>query len=625
MPETSHFVFSLGLIPVQEWIGEARRSRDLLAGSVFLSYVMARVLGGLEPAPGDEIVLPLPPAGRSFSDLAQQSFAESLAQPYGIPNRASGFLASTTPDHVRTVLGRLQGEVVATTWEDLKKEHLADFLNERGLGRAAWAGLREAFGEYLRATAGGGDCPVQLVWCALPWDGAPEHRPEALDHIDWAYDDVKRTRAVRPWTHGSEAAKCNQCGRREAIGPTQDFQTWRRWQDQLATLRTVETGWRIDPGERHCYVCLAKRLAGYAVRTRFPSTGDVATGPWLDRVEASGRGGLVQELRETDLGKEDLGRTLLSSEEKLRQLGATDALEARRRLEHAIDRHNHTLAPGAPPIPARPRPYVAILTFDGDDMGRKVREHLEAVPRGMNEFATTARELIDERTDRHAGIFYLGGDEGLVMAPAGSALELALALHERFTRCFQDLADPPTLSMGLAFFEYSRPLSGAIETARTALRTAKERQGKSSLGVSVETSSGSVWHVVRPWGGTAWQRLAAAVDLIRRGRLASGWPHDAERFLLTLEPGAWGRPGVPEAALAELRRLFARRVAAPAGPARRAAVEAAWAEIQGDAWLADGKERIEPDELHLLAFLARQALDRAPETEAVVETETARG
>ena len=42
------YVFSLGLIPVQEWIAQARRSRDLRAGSVFLWHVMAKLLARLD-------------------------------------------------------------------------------------------------------------------------------------------------------------------------------------------------------------------------------------------------------------------------------------------------------------------------------------------------------------------------------------------------------------------------------------------------------------------------------------------------------------------------------------------------------------------------------------------------
>ena len=83
-------VFSIGLIPVQEWIAQARRSRDLRAGSVFLWHTLARVLARLEEDFAAEIWLPRPPRGRTFRELASLPFSQALAEPYGIPNRASG-------------------------------------------------------------------------------------------------------------------------------------------------------------------------------------------------------------------------------------------------------------------------------------------------------------------------------------------------------------------------------------------------------------------------------------------------------------------------------------------------------------------------------------------------------
>jgi hypothetical protein len=72
-------VFSLGLIPVQEWIAQARRSRDLRAGSVFLWYTMARVLARLEqPDFAAEIWLPRPPRGWTFQKLAALPFSQAL-------------------------------------------------------------------------------------------------------------------------------------------------------------------------------------------------------------------------------------------------------------------------------------------------------------------------------------------------------------------------------------------------------------------------------------------------------------------------------------------------------------------------------------------------------------------
>ncbi len=68
------YVFSLGLIPVQEWIAQARRSRDLRAGSVFLWHVMAKVLARLErESEVSGARTPSLPEG-GFKDLADRDF-----------------------------------------------------------------------------------------------------------------------------------------------------------------------------------------------------------------------------------------------------------------------------------------------------------------------------------------------------------------------------------------------------------------------------------------------------------------------------------------------------------------------------------------------------------------------
>ena len=76
------YVFSLGLIPVQDWIAQARRSRDLRAGSVFLWHTLAKLLARLEGESTQlgtvEIWTPEPPP-RGFDGLAGLSFQEALS------------------------------------------------------------------------------------------------------------------------------------------------------------------------------------------------------------------------------------------------------------------------------------------------------------------------------------------------------------------------------------------------------------------------------------------------------------------------------------------------------------------------------------------------------------------
>jgi hypothetical protein len=527
----SGFVFSLGLVPVQEWIAEARRSRDLKAGSAFLAYVMWRLLARLKEE-GATVLLPWP-----SQEEAPRSFGDALEK-YGIPNRASGLLRTIDADSVKSLLGSLQ-KAVEGAWDERRSLALRQELPR--LASDVWPELAPHVKRYLERVPAGEDCPLTLVWVAAPVSGdldSAEVRRGALGLIDRLYSDVKRTRPVRPWRHGSGAGKCNQCGKREAVGPD-DFDAWRDWSATLAGQAWIERGVRIDPGERLCCVCLTKRVAGYSGdRKPFPSTGEIAMTPWIEQVEAQ-----------------------------------------------------------------KSPSYLALMTFDGDNMGRWVHKAAEGIPERIATFAKSAKELLEKYA-----VFYLAGDEGLAMVPASRALDLASELRETFLR---DLGEGPTLSVGLAFFEYTRPLRGAIEAARSALRQAKALEGKNALAVAVETASGNRWAFAAHWGDD-WSRIRTAVDLVRKGDLSSGWAHDVESFLETIPEKAWEEP-VVKAARAEVRRLLFRRLQLKGGTAeeKRANRLKVWSDLRGEAWWPeDGRghmEKPQPEQFHLIGFLSRQA------------------
>ena len=608
---TTH-LFSLGLVPVQAWVEEARRSRDLRAGSVILWWTMARVLHTLEEELSAEIVLPPSPEG-GFERLAGKTLAEALHEPYGVPNRATGYCRAESAEKVEEVLRGLEQTAVGSAWSQVRAclfdptraqpPHPPD-------RRAFFAALSPHLEAYAKATGETGDCPFLLVWVATPVDERPTDTAglrEDLAKIDRLYTDVKRTRPIKAWGWGARVPKCNQCGRREAIGPRDTARVWRRWeQETWNQLEWVEEGYVVDREERLCPVCLARRLAAYpreekAKRWRFSSTGEVAASLWIQAFEDADQElrEVLGEIRKTALGREDLGRALYLSEavldepkhEKLRRLRGE--LEARLRLVN----QNRELA-----LPTSPPSYLALLAFDGDWMGKQIREDPAEVPKGLVRFQEAAGQ---EVADAQGEAFYLAGDEGLVMAPVGTALGLALALRRRFEEAFEELATSPTLSVGLAFFEQSRPMRGAIQQARRALREAKAEDGKNSLGAFVETASGSRWGYVAPWG-PAWERIEGAVRRVRRGELSASWAYDVERFLESLSSEDWRVLAAEPAALrAEVRRLFLRRLGE--GRADREQGLEWWNELPGETWWEGEPARgPEPEQFHLIGFLSRQ-------------------
>lgn len=673
----SRYSFSLGVVPVQAWIAEASRSRDLRAGSTFLSWLMAKLLVHLEEVLSvDETPrIPLEPeleqGSGFFRRLAEGTFAAALAKEYSIPNRASGF-CEDGKRRVEDIFPALFDEVVEPTWRAWKKDFLTSPPNSDGAATylESLAAHRAAYEERVGQA---GDCPFQVVWVVRRLDarddglavrgfrgwlarfvpswlqpsaGEEETPPEPgrddsddrdpLQDVHHLYSQVKRSRRIRPWKGAPEEGrgipKCTVCGRRESSGPTAAMEDWRDFHRKNDEEGWVKHGWRIDPGERLCYVCLARRLSAYANPDgAFPSTAAVAAAPWIAAVKAAG--GKVAAALETFEGaatgpvdKGDVPRALYASPRELRERDLVGVLKARDELLKAVATHRQPGAgdrSGEARLPApEPPSYLALVAFDGDDMGGHVDEDPTGVPEKLNAFAADARECLTYPGG--PAIFYLGGDEGLALLPAAGALAQVRDLRERFVTRFAE--EGATLSAGLVFFEQKRPMGGALREARRLLQVAKSApprpgspKGKDSLAVAVETASGSRWKLAAPWG-PVWQRIAAAVEMVDTGNLASGWAYDVESFLRSMDDGSWtGVASQPELVRHEVRRLLHRRVTARAGKRaedRRRWAEASWrGDLQGERlWekVGSGPALRDAEQFHLIGFLARQLATAPP-------------
>ncbi len=621
----SVIAWSIGLIPVQEWIAEARRSRDLKIGSAMLSWLMAVAL---ERVVDDAGVLFVPSLDRvSVDAAAKQSASDLLRTRYGIPNRASGWWPGKSLADVAGALKELQGRVDAK-WDDLRKA--VEPTIHPGLLR-----------QYLQFAVN----PVRVIWCAQPLSAANpdqltrQEKVAGLEQIEQLYQAVKRTRPITPH-QGTPVGKCGQCAKREATGPS-NWNKWRGFQTSLEAEPVIRKGLRLDVGERLCAVCLLKRFAGYATDEAFPSTSEIASRDWLFRVQTfQDLLALVAQWRtRAEEVDEDDPYPLLYARTVERRLKATPEAErpptARvgQTLRELSDRIEHM----HPELPKQPSEYLAVVTFDGDDMGRAVQTNPDRIPAALLAFASRLGD--NAQGVFRATPFYLGGDEGLLLCPVETCMELAANIQKTFALAMeealpdQEQSRRPTISVGIAVFDRERPLGAAIKSARDALEGAKGLDGKNGLGINVSTASGNSWTALDHWG-EGWQRVVAALELVRARRLSSGWAYDVETLLETLPPSFFeeqeetGR----DALRAEVRRITYRRTI-PSPEARdaddrmreRAAV---WERLLGPAWWAGSPDTAQRDhaaaQLHLIAFLARElqtsVANEAPQT---VETEAA--
>jgi len=610
----SKIVWSLGLVPVQVWIAEARRSRDLLAGSTILSWLMARMLRCLGKH-GAIVELPAMPS--ALLDVYQNGLGQILSQErltYGIPNCASGTIPSTLPT-AEKLFRRMEAEL-AKAWTDLTKE-TAD--SARKSAKELWT--------LVEPSVIAAECPFQVVWCLVP-DSAGD-----LASVDSLYDAAKRSRRIAEH-HGFRVPKCTQCGRREAAGGS-NLARWRQFRSELEELPEIKLGLRIAAAETLCGVCTLKRFAGYLAPIAFPSTSAIAARDWLYLIESfSDLRGLLEEL-ESSIGQVPgfdsdwadrapllFPRSLLAESHRARQLkdaqktAALEAVEgAQKRLVQGIDATNSRSL--QPAIPVAPPNYAAVISFDGDNMARCVRERREDLPKKIVSFQRALAERVDRQSepgaiDALAGAqpFYLGGDEGVLLAPAGAALELAAELRQLWVETVGSAGgEGATLSVGVSIFDRERPLGPALATAHQALRSAKELPGKNGLGVTVSAASGSRWTAVQSFQG-GWNSAREAALAIRSGRLARGWTHDVETFLRTLPEELWkSEPGFVQAVREEIKRLTYRRTVVPSNRSGQEERAEIWRRIGGDdeqpKLMTPEAGRALADQLHVVAFLGR--------------------
>lgn len=608
--------WSLGLHPVQSWIVEARRSRDLRAGSRLLAVLMGDLLAALRDE-GAEFILPQTP------DTDLEPFRGDLATALGgsnaVSNRASGTLSSS-PDEAASLLASLEHRL-EERWDKAVTE----------VREAAQSQASEIWG-LLGPRIGHPRCPFLLTWVMAE---VADGDRAGLERVDELYDAAKRSRPIRAH-QGGEVRKCGQCARREAMGGM-DRQGWWEFQEALAAQPSVLRGLRISANEFLCPLCALRRFAGYLDRRPFPSTSAIASRLWRRQLQAhtplrKAFSRLKDTIRQvpgyeeswTDPAQLFYERTALREERqalekgedgKTREPKVAEALggvlDAQKALFEAIQAHNReSRRPGEQDraeIPTQPSQYLAVLTFDADDLGRHLREKLDSLPGKVRDFQNRLEEELKDggRLDR-ATAFYLGGDEGLLLAPVAAALPAVREVRTLWREVVGMKGDDPTLSAGVAIFDRERPLGQAVGIARDALETAKGVTGKDSLAVKVQTASGSVWAALGRWD-VEWPGLTSALAELQEDHLSSRWPHAVSALLREVVADGFESEESRDAIRQEVFRLTTRH-RQPDAPEKE---EELWKALGGPAWWSEEPppEILEtlPEHFALVGFLTRQS------------------
>ncbi len=479
MSTQSRHLLAIALGPVQEFIQQGRRTRDIWFGSFLLSELgraAARAVVEYETGETEEpCTLIFPALNRGADELKPQtSLLDERGKPvYNVPNRILAIIpAGVAPEDV----ARAARKGVHARWN-----HFSQVVWDRTNGLRARNVSRETWDEQVRT----------LVEFSAAW--SPFH--------DGAYADARRTveRALRnrkilrdfvPWKkqRGTVYKSSLDGGRETVLQPRKK----RSEQGEKAARR-----YRLGRGEELDAVGLIKRAGGKP--EQFVPVGNVAMAGWIEqaaRVAPSELEHLKTASRTLGLPRivrNDLAWTSLFPQDaqiflEFRWQGIFEELgklqeEARQWGEKHV---NPVLDRARKAGLGAPYPYVACLVADGDRMGDtlgriQAERHHREFSRRLSEFAVRAREIV-ESSEFKGSLIYAGGDDVVAFLTLPDALACADRLRREFTALMEnalarkDLEDVPrpTLSVGIGIGHLLESMGDLIAYGREAEAVAKE-------------------------------------------------------------------------------------------------------------------------------------------------------
>jgi CRISPR-associated protein Cmr2 len=518
--------FSIG--PVQGFVAQSRRTRDLWASSFLLSHLAEIAMHQLAPHRGALLI----PSPQALAGQARHDFGT-------LPNR---FIANFADTQSATQAAQAAAAAVRQRWQAVANAVWTPFLE----------GLVVSAPTLTTHTRTIWDRQVLNFW-ELTWVVAPA---TISSHLQAARKNWRTTPAtVEPGDH------CTM------MHTHQELSGWirsvsrddRTRQDHFwATLREKLGQLDLADDERLCAIALIKRLFPKddvqkqlfpdrpkpIAHTNWPSTAWIAAIPWLKDVAsnsecqnaAAAYADSVQQHAGDSFGERHSKIPALATLRKQGNTGrfleldgnffqknslanpkvtplkttASDTADASATDAKTRQQLAQELAELCLTANNSPSPFYALLLMDGDSMGKLLageRDHSDNGKSSVSDALHVFSANVSQIVGNHLGVtIYAGGDDVLAMLPVETALACAMQLADEYRGAFTNRLDAAfsrhaTLSGALVYAHYRTPLQQLLKTAHHLLDdVAKDATGRDSLAIAVYKSSGITAQWAAPWG-----------------------------------------------------------------------------------------------------------------------------
>jgi CRISPR-associated protein Cmr2 len=440
------WLMKFGFGGVQEFIAQSRKTRDLAAGSLILQS-MAKAVAAEAQRLGAEVILPQQPG---------------VACPHQL-------LLRWNDDHAPPIeaLGKALRAKAKDYWQDCVLALVNGQLTSLGVRKdpsLVARQLEQAFEAY---------------WVAVPLEREEDY-PTAFHDVQQRYELRRFTRTFPQEENPSDPlGTCAQCGARNAVvdPPKRGFRHG-----------------RLDPRDKLCAVCLAKRLWSYSkFDEAFPSTVHLARDRFFRLPEYQAQRKLLEEKRaeakdwrEFQEGTQETDPNVLKAIHK--------AMEARDSVTA----------------------YYVALYFDGNRMGEWFSgEHFaggqdlkgaqETLSQALASFVTALRA---GASCLRATVIYLGGDDGLVLLPLDYLFPFIRLVRKTWQEHVEQAQEVcaiaqgergPTLSLHASVVHQTAPFQRVIEDLHPALEETKEQGNREAFSISVAPRAGSEAKALFRW------------------------------------------------------------------------------------------------------------------------------
>ena len=580
---TSH-VLIVNIGPVQDFIAQARRTRDLWFGSHVLSEVSKAAAGAIAEQPDARLIFPALARGdhrlEEWDEVRRPRGAQKdhWEMPYNVANKIVAVIGKDG-DPRRAALAareRAQQRLLAM-WKNTQSQ-LSELVAE-----GSDAAALEQIATLLE---------VRAVWASF--DAADDHGyADARRHAEEDLARRKTLHGFSPWQKQRRGAfKSSLDGARESVlravdqNERRSSKVWRRF--------------RIRLREELDAVGLLKRTGG--MTDQFVPIPTIGLAAWIQR--ASKEPGVEPEwqalrnkmdrLRKDHKDKAAFPRVrtphswleqfpydaqvlladrwqphfcdVLGAEHKdQRQQVSREA--ARFGRQYVMPLHGKL---------DEPFPYVACLVADGDHMGNAIDDlaRPESHCSLSAALASFAREAYDIVEKNHRGVLvYAGGDDVLAFVCVQDAFSCADELRRRFAAIVgQTIEDAevtcvarPTLSVGLGIGHVLQSLGHLLHLGRRAEKLAKHPD-RNALGVLFERHAGALRTWRRSWADDPVQRMSKAVLQLAEDRLSAGKVHEIDALARRLPGPDEGSVEFSLVLRSEIERILARNEAGPVRP-----------------------------------------------------------